>query len=42
MPLSQRMRYQAYMDNRELIESRRGRFGDRWGIVFRPGRIYRI
>lgn len=29
MPLSQRIRYQAYMDNRESIESRWGRFGDR-------------
>lgn len=29
MPLGQRMHYQAYMDNREAIESRWGRFGDR-------------
>jgi G3E family GTPase len=29
MPLSQRTRYQAYIDNREAIESRWGRFGDR-------------
>lgn len=29
MPLSQRVRYQAYIDNRESIESRWGRFGDR-------------
>lgn len=29
MPLSQRVRYQAYMENRESIESRWGRFGDR-------------
>lgn len=29
MPLGQRMHYPAYMDNRELIESRWGRFGDR-------------
>jgi len=29
MPLSQRVRYQAYVDNRESIESRWGRFGDR-------------
>jgi len=29
MPLSQRLRYQAYLDNRAQIESRWGRFGDR-------------
>ncbi|MBE9466158.1 GTP-binding protein [Dyadobacter subterraneus] len=29
MPLSQRIRYEAYMENRESIESRWGRFGDR-------------
>lgn len=29
MPQSERVRYQAYMDNREQIESRWGRFGDR-------------
>lgn len=29
MPLSQRVRYEAYIDNRESIESRWGRFGDR-------------
>ncbi|MEO6687443.1 MAG: GTP-binding protein [Dyadobacter sp.] len=29
MTLSQRIRYQAYMENRESIESRWGRFGDR-------------
>jgi len=29
MPLSQRLRYQAYIDNRAQIESRWGRFGDR-------------
>jgi G3E family GTPase len=29
MPLSHRVRYQAYIDNRESIESRWGRFGDR-------------
>jgi len=29
MPLSQRIRYQSYMENRESIESRWGRFGDR-------------
>jgi len=29
MPLGQRIRYQAYVENRESIESRWGRFGDR-------------
>lgn len=29
MPLTQRIRYQAYIENRESIESRWGRFGDR-------------
>jgi G3E family GTPase len=29
MPLSQRLRYPAYIDNRSQIESRWGRFGDR-------------
>ena len=29
MPIGQRLRYQAYIDNREQIESRWGRFGDR-------------
>lgn len=29
MTLGQRIRYQAYMENRESIESRWGRFGDR-------------
>lgn len=29
MPLGHRIRYQAYMDNRDVIESRWGRFGDR-------------
>lgn len=29
MPQAQRLRYQSYIDNREQIESRWGRFGDR-------------
>ena len=29
MPLKERIRYPAYVENRELIESRWGRFGDR-------------